>query len=133
MNKVDELMSLVIEHGAARYDAGFATACGGRTTEVRKLESEADELKAELRTALAEALGGWRPISEAPRDGTPCILGRSDIPAGKNCVYPAWSAEGFFDSETQTWRAGSLLHNATFELDKPTHYQPLPQPPETAP
>jgi len=66
--EVERIMGLVIEHGAARYDAGFASASGGRSFAVRRLETEADGIKTELRSALLAVVPGWLPVSSYPND-----------------------------------------------------------------
>lgn len=68
-------------------------------------------------------MGKWMPIESAPRDGS--ILGWNKfdgalvyrpVSYGSNKQFAGWAAE--FDSEGLA--------------DEPTHWQPLPEPPEAA-
>lgn len=72
----------------------------------------------------------WRPISTAPKDGTP-VLGYCQpryIDGGPMsftyCAVVWWRGEKFKDSFWQ-WR----LHNNDSAAE-PTHWQPLPAPPK---
>ncbi len=63
--------------------------------------------------------GGWRPISESPRDGTMLLLGW----AGREWAHPGrWATSGGY------WTAAEGGDNDEFTHD-PTHWQPLPTPP----
>lgn len=83
---------------------------------------------------LAEAgLGaGWRPIEEAPRDGTPILVARAgedEIEITEWCSMPVWHfehVEGDLyrkvqDEPREFWNGNG--HRAT-------HFMPLPAPPE---
>jgi hypothetical protein len=63
----------------------------------------------------------WKPIDEAPKDGTVILLG----------YVPNWRLdrrvyEGRWNDEQSTWTAvnGFIVHNSA------THWMPLPQPPK---
>lgn len=70
---------------------------------------------------------GWRPISEAPRDGTVVDLWA----AGKRCADCYWEDYGDPDISDAHWRQMySEVVGPSFELDhSPTHWQPIPEPP----
>lgn len=72
----------------------------------------------------------WKPIETAPRDGTPILVARLDKAFGwvrgwsrwsGACGIYGWVSHGFFDVP------GCL------GLAHPTHWMPLPAPPEAAP
>lgn len=75
-----------------------------------------------LRAALAAAdAQGWRPISEAPRDGTP-VLG----------YHPKYGWAGTIRWDDGDWEVG----NEQWEFNRPvqpTHWMPLPPPPGSEP
>jgi hypothetical protein len=57
----------------------------------------------------------WQPIETAPRDGTRVLLARAGIEA----QHTAFWSEG-------VWRCGNQQY-----FNKPTHWRPLPPPPQT--
>ena len=77
---------------------------------------EINTLKA--RIASFEAEHKWRPISEAPKDGTPILLARPDLISPVTVGY--WSM-GACDWFCPLWN---------FPEVKPTHFQPLPKGPK---
>lgn len=61
----------------------------------------------------------WRPISEAPKDGTWILLYQ---PSGETGSYYV----GFWSADLDGWRSEyDVMPSSTF-----SHYQPLPTPPE---
>ena len=73
-----------------------------------------------LRAALAVVpLPEWRPISEAPKDGTRVLLWRRAIRDQPTPIM----ADGFWCETCWVW---------PYLLSEPTHWQPLPAPPERA-
>lgn len=60
----------------------------------------------------------WQPISTAPKDGTEIIVFRND--AGVFCA--------FFHEETECWFSADGLDDITDDM--PTHWMPLPPPPQ---
>ena len=62
---------------------------------------------------------GWRPISEAPKDGTVvlALLTGGDLPHTIRYVREKWMI---------AWDAYDL----SASCDAPTHFMPLPAPPE---
>jgi 16S rRNA G1207 methylase RsmC len=85
-----------------------------------------------IRAALEAAeRAAWRPVSEAPKDGTPVlVVGAENRPDKMDVAewhyyctaegpYYCWATEGVFSMEP---------------LDPPpTHFRPLPAPPEGTP
>ncbi len=65
---------------------------------------------------------GWHPISTAPKDATQVVLFGH---AGGTDTY----AVGFWNSDKLFWQ---LDVNGRFIMPNPTHWMPLPQPPENA-
>ncbi|NII73960.1 hypothetical protein FHW84_002533 [Dyella sp. SG562] len=78
----------------------------------------------------------WRPISEAPRDGTHILGWSADF--GQRETYMAKYQPG--SPGYALWEKGDGLRNIGWEWDepyansshkwKPTHWMPLPEPPE---
>lgn len=66
---------------------------------------------------IEQLLGEWRPIEEAPKDGTHLLL--SD---GENVTTGRFVESGWYEtnSDPADYWDGSL---------QPTHYRPLPLPP----
>jgi hypothetical protein len=64
----------------------------------------------------------WQPIEIAPKDGTRIILGWD---SGEPTRY------GFFtrNAEWKGWRAATL--ELSLPISPPTHWMPLPPPPDT--
>lgn len=71
----------------------------------------------------------WRPIASAPKDGTTIIIGRwSDI-FGFVMGYAYWEGG---DSKISGWISqGFCQTTGNLGLGAPTHWQPLPVPPES--
>lgn len=69
----------------------------------------------------------WRPIAEAPKDGTPSLLFYPNShPSWRNFHFGDWSS-GFFDG--RSWQTG----NISLATKNPTHFRPLPEPPKEKP
>lgn len=67
----------------------------------------------------------WRPISEAPQDGTQVLLGYFLEGGGGGCPEV-----GFWHSSKKKWCSRVLLNAEGYF--SPTHWQPLPPPPAAA-
>jgi hypothetical protein len=67
---------------------------------------------------VKQAADGWRPIEEAPRDGTRVIIGRG----GKNKLQ--YVMEAFYDLPFGRWDAYTGTPSK-----QPTHWRELPKPP----
>ena len=63
--------------------------------------------------------GQWRPISEAPRDGTRIIVYRPN-------AYKI--SHGYIDEIGEDYFKGKHWMKSNF-VNQPTHFMPLPQPP----
>lgn len=59
-------------------------------------------------------LSGWRPISEAPRDGTQVLVAAPDC----GMMVARWLSGGWDDGDFNSF------------MSWPTHWQPLPPPPD---
>jgi hypothetical protein len=72
----------------------------------------------------------WRPISEAPRDGTVIWACETGHQIGLPMPYQymaAWEAH-------ERFAAGGFWYSlADTTISAPTHWQPLPPPPEVEP
>jgi hypothetical protein len=80
-------------------------------------------LRLALRAALEAAdAAAWRPIAEAPKDGTHLLIG---IAGGKYHACDAWY-DGFV-CDWITRRSGSRWTRVTIPI---THFRPLPSPPK---
>lgn len=88
-------------------------------------EAERDQLKLELdRLQAALRREQWRPIDEAPKDGTPIDLWVT-FPTRPE-IQPQRYTDCFWEKELNRW---NCVHgyDACFV---PTHYRELPEPPE---
>lgn len=90
-------------------------ACG----EVAGITEQIDKL---TRALAGEKAEGWRPIATAPKDGT-SILVSDGRPEG--CLVVAWHYGG--------WVYDWHRHDGPALADAPTHWMPLPAPPEVTP
>lgn len=63
----------------------------------------------------------WQPIESAPKDGSRVIIYDPDIPSEKGIV-----TEALFDSWRETWTDTV----ETYLRYNPTHWMPLPEPPQ---
>jgi len=73
----------------------------------------------------------WREIETAPRDGTP-FESKRDGEVGTNVCHIIWHPEHCYEPEyveTATGRT-TVTHNS---FAPPTHWRPLPNPPEKTP
>ena len=85
-----------------------------------------DGFKEGYKTAIANYTTQWQPIETAPKDGSYIILYRpSNDGRHKDAVR-----EGKFHryGMAETWRVRS---GGVWDIDAPTHWQPLPEPPES--
>ena len=83
---------------------------------------------------------GWRDIETAPRDGKTVLLSRAHL--GDDVLYGHWNGVSWwcawpeFHSETlaisrEIYRVDAGAHEyKTISIDNPTHWMPLPTPPE---
>ena len=73
---------------------------------------------------------GWRPIETAPRDGTLVLLWAESIGLHVAYLHQEWSWTKF--RVIRTWQALWCEKQSGDEDEgiKPTHWMPLPEPPE---
>jgi len=100
----------IAENGGVAQDEQLV-----RASEMEKLE----RANAELRKALE-----WKPIETAPKDWSNVILANVDD----------WneSVQGYYDCDAECWRSMSGIETEHNGECYPTHWMPLPNPPETA-
>lgn len=74
---------------------------------------------------------GWRPIESAPRDGTKIWAYIPRIySSGLQCLV-AWDTDKYAKRPKPRFRSTDLLYrDADSAQQQPTHWQPLPPPPE---
>lgn len=66
--------------------------------------------------ALEKALPVWQPIETAPKDGKKILV------LAAPGIYIAWWSDGNWEDHQRMFNGGAAL--------KPTHWMPLPAPPE---
>lgn len=69
----------------------------------------------------------WRPIEEAPKDGTAILILCPDSEFGAVIAFWSDPIVGDTIAEESGWYASEASSNRIFEI--PTHYRPLPPPP----
>jgi hypothetical protein len=65
----------------------------------------------------------WQPISTTPRDSTLILTATARGP-----MIAYWGRRG--EANSPGWLGG---HCHIYHIDQPTHWQPLPEPPEETP
>ena len=94
------------------------------------LNPEAWEWCEKIAKAVLHALQseGWRPISEAPRDGTQLLLFAA-VPEVEGLSFDGpIRLTGYWDSLDEAWCSTLSTFHGPFV--KPTHFMPLAAPPE---
>lgn len=109
----------------------------------------AEEMEATLQSAYeagradARKRWAWQPIKFAPRDATPTENG-TEILIGKYvgdewrvcqaswCFFPGRNDPGGYEPDVWWWNSDADWGGITDD-EGPTHWQPLPTPPETKP
>ena len=87
--------------------------------------TDIDPMRAALIAALAEM---WRPISEAPKDGT-WIMVFEPSDAAPNVHVVRWGVPEWVGGDN-TWVTMALGPNPdTYDANNATHFMPLPAPP----
>lgn len=77
-----------------------------------------------MATAAIAAMEAWRPIEEAPRDGTEILA-----------AIPKWNSPGHYqrvvwwEDSLMAWVDGSADSLGDPYTEEPTHWKPLPVPP----
>lgn len=110
---------------AARSDAAF----DGRGWEAMA-RTDRDRYLARSRAALEAAeRAAWRPVSEAPKDGTPVLVcGAENRPDKMDVAEWHYWANG----HCYCWATEGALNMQPLD-PPPTHFRPLPAPPEGPP
>ena len=80
----------------------------------------ADQLRQAQREAIATAVPEWLPIETAPKDVTVLLCGAKRL---EMCVGMNHSRDGWVTDTTSGW----------VSMYPPTHWMPLPPPPEVKP
>ena len=70
-------------------------------------------------------MSGWKPIETAPKDGTIILVGVWDY--GPDIASASWNGK-FWDMELYGYQ-----YCGDPEFSDPTHWMPLPAPPEDTP
>jgi hypothetical protein len=84
-----------------------------------RIRSRDDAAQAIARAIMAERERQWRPIETAPKDGTAILLGHE-------CA----AFSGWWDDEYE-WVDGETSMFGDLTSYEPTHWMPLPQPPQS--
>lgn len=122
---VDEIMELATILGDSRYLAGAGKAS----------REDVQDDYCNLRTAIeslakdAEARG-WQPIDTAPKDGTAVLVypGTWD---GRSAAIAKWESDKYAKKPRPYWRRDDDMGRVTFSRERPpTHWMPLPLPPD---
>ena len=69
--------------------------------------------------------GGWQPIETAPRDGTAICMYIPERSDQFQCGFWIWETDENDDPKIGVWWSGDGRNDA-----QPTHWMPLPLPPE---
>lgn len=103
---------------------------GGEYEHARDQARAAMEVARKLREGAIE---WWRPIATAPKDGTPIRIYADGLK--DEDFNPSGSVEGFWqDGEGWLGAVWNPQHDYWMALPmKPTHWQPLPEPPSDTP
>lgn len=131
------------------YEVAVYTEGDGNPDEICDIKLYEDEARVVL-SALREAgaIREWRPIEEAPSKGKRVLICRPSRYNGKPVVETAWHIPQFFEEDSSddqvfseedengnSYLKAGWYHDFDGEhfeaIDtEPTHFQPLPQPPE---
>lgn len=124
---VEMLMGLATEYAELCMDVARMEVGDKKLSAAKK----AGEAENRLRTALAESLGGWRPISEADKNGHSRITGVWTQGEWLTFGMSFWN-----DEDSGYWwdvlRAQRIRNQPTHTLDVP-EYPPINKRPEATP
>lgn len=79
-------------------------------------------------TSLSDKLLGWRDISTAPKDGHCLLYGRQTDKSSDVRFKGEFVTTGYWDAMDEAWCATGS--NWTGPFLEPSHWMPLPEPPE---
>ena len=96
-----------------------------------------------LRVPLSDVLGAWQPIETAPRDGTTVLLAAPGRVTAGEWHAEQWPTASEHHSTTGEYlgqyETGECIPAAWYswdggftDEDPPTHWQPMPAPPQSA-
>jgi hypothetical protein len=96
-----------------------------------------------LRVPLSDGLGAWQPIETAPRDGTTVLLAAPGRVTAGEWHAEQWPTASEHHSTTGEYlgqyETGECIPAAWYswdggftDEDPPTHWQPMPAPPQSA-
>lgn len=103
-------------------------------------DDEDDSCAAAIRALQPDEETGWRPIESAPRDGTEVLIWRADCGAmiGRYAALQDFLSDreceemGPEAAEKEDWFGGDSINNWRLDgSETPTHWQPLPPPPDS--
>ena len=72
-------------------------------------------------------MSGWKPIETAPKDGTVILVGVWGF--GPDIASASWNGK-FWDMEIYGYEYCGYEYCGDPEFSDPTHWMPLPSPPE---
>jgi hypothetical protein len=80
------------------------------------------------------AMSDWQPIETAPKDGTYILLFVRTSWGGPEIHKACWE-DNTYDVKCEAWCIANSTdrdYNTSDEVECPTHWMPLPAPPEAA-
>lgn len=107
--------------------AAFLAAVGAATGHHYSEDSvEGQDIK-----KLWEEVCGWKPIEEAPKDGS-MVLAWFPTAFGRGAWLRAtWDNQRYHSKPKPHWAPRRAVPYATeYKANQPTHFRPLPEPPE---
>jgi hypothetical protein len=111
-----DVLGLELRGWTFRNEASFADKETGRPVEVPGWLTERIIAYESAKQKEAE---GWRDIASAPKDGTPVLLTARGGQVGVCVWIRQWLYHGVGATPADWW-------------DEPSHWRPLPEPPEAA-
>ena len=133
----EDLPPLPTSHRPASESRRFSLATGPQSTLAKLMddlaadvpEEEWAKLPKDMAAQASQTTNGWQPIETAPKDGTNVILyGSYESKPGEPFVVAGMS----WDSEPVGWTNGDCWATEVGDRWVPTHWHPLPCPPEDA-
>lgn len=131
----------VCDYGQAKYRC-WESDSADHLSEIKRLLKEAEDERAELlweNERLHDLAGGWKPIDSAPKDGTEIDLWVPGEFAGRyaECYWgkPMHCCGEYGSLCDDDWHSlddGWVYGGIGAPPDEPSHWRPLPPPPEAA-
>jgi len=129
MQVTDEMVRVAAEAAYNKFNENLIGCCepawDGLSDDV-KLRMQ-DSVRAALTVALAAM---WRPISEAPKDGSNVLVNDTRYP-NRTVFIARWNDCRYHTKAKGYWAfTDERVHGvALSRANQPTHFMPLPQPP----